>query len=184
MLDIKTTDIEGVLLLTPKRFADNRGHFVESWNRDRFHAAGVTYDFVQDNESRSLEKGTVRGLHYQAPPRAQAKLVRVAHGAVIDIAVDVRNGSPTFGKHVRALLSAENGMQILVPAGFLHGFATLEANTILCYKVTDFYSAAHDGAVLWNSPELGLDWGIDPSTAVLSEKDSKAPPYSAFHSPF
>lgn len=184
MLDIKKTEIDGVLLITPKRFSDARGFFVETYNSERFRAAGIADIFVQDNHSLSVPAGTVRGLHYQAPPRAQAKLVRVIRGAVIDVAVDARKGSPTYGKHVRAHLSADNGAQLLVPAGFLHGFATLEPNTEVAYKVSDFYSGAHDGSVLWNSPELGIDWGVDEGAAVLSEKDAQAVPFANFQSPF
>ena len=183
MLDIQKTQIDGVLLITPKRFADPRGFFVESYNAERFRQAGIKDIFVQDNHSMSIEPGTVRGLHYQAPPRAQAKLVRVLKGSIIDVAVDARKSSPTYGKHVRALLSAENGAQLLVPAGFLHGFATLEPGTEVAYKVSDFYSADHDGAVLWNSPSLGIDWGIDPATARLSDKDKRAVLFSDFNSP-
>lgn len=184
MLDVKKTEIDGVLILTPKRWADARGFFVETWNAERFSRAGLPAAFVQDNQSHSAEAGTVRGLHYQAPPRAQGKLVRVLRGAVIDVAVDARRGSPTYGRHVRALLSAENGAQLYVPQGFLHGFATLEPNTDVAYKVTDYYSQPHDGAILWNDPDLAIDWGIDPARAVLSEKDAKAPRFADFRSPF
>lgn len=184
MLDVKTTEIDGVLLLTPKRWADARGFFVETWNAERFRQAGIEAVFVQDNHSYSADAGTVRGLHYQAPPRAQGKLVRVMRGAVTDVAVDARRDSPTYGRHVRALLSAENGAQLFVPAGFLHGFATLEAHTDVAYKVTDFYSQPHDGGVLWNDPDLAIDWGIDPARAVLSDKDAKAPRFSDFKTPF
>lgn len=184
MLDVKKTEIDGVLLITPKRFKDERGFFVESYNSERFRKAGVSDIFVQDNHSMSIAAATVRGLHYQAPPRAQAKLVRVIKGAVIDVAVDARKGSPTYGKHVRAHLSADNGAELLIPVGFLHGFATLEPMTEIAYKVSDFYSADHDGAVFWNDQELGIDWGIDPSKAVVSEKDAKAVSFSLFKSPF
>jgi dTDP-4-dehydrorhamnose 3,5-epimerase len=184
MLDVKKTEIEGVLILTPKRWTDARGFFVETWNAERFRQAGIAQDFVQDNHSYSAEPGTVRALHYQSPPRAQAKLVRVMRGAVIDVAVDVRKGSSTYGKHVRALLSAENGAQLFVPAGFLHGFATLEPHTDVAYKVTDYYSQPNDGGVLWNDPDLAIDWGVDPLRAVLSDKDAKAPRFADFKSPF
>ncbi len=184
MLDVKKTEIEGVLILTPKRWSDARGFFVETWNAERFRQAGLAQDFVQDNHSYSAEAGTVRGLHYQSPPRAQAKLVRVMRGAVIDVAVDVRKGSPTYGRHVRALLSAENGAQLFVPAGFLHGFATLEPHTDVAYKVTDYYSQPNDGGVLWNDPDLAIDWGVDPARAVLSDKDAKATRFADFKSPF
>ncbi len=184
MLNVEKTSIEGVLLITPKRFADARGFFSETWNAERFLKAGIAEDFVQDNHSYSAAAGTVRGLHYQSPPRAQAKLVRALRGSVIDVAVDARKGSPTYGKHVRALLSAGNGAQLFIPAGFLHGFATLESDTEVAYKVTDFYSAEHDGSVLWDDPALGIDWGIDPAKAVLSEKDARAQRFSDFASPF
>lgn len=184
MLDIMKTEIDGVLLITPKRFSDARGFFVETYNAERFRAAGIADIFVQDNHSLSVAAGTVRGLHYQAPPRAQAKLVRVIKGAVIDVAVDARKGSPTYGRHVRARLSADNGAQLLVPAGFLHGFATLEPDTEVVYKVSDFYSGAHDGSVRWNSPGLGIDWGVDEAAAVLSDKDAAAVSFADFKSPF
>lgn len=184
MLDVQKTEIDGVLLATPKRFADARGFFCETYNAERFRAAGIEDVFVQDNHSLSREAGTVRGLHYQAPPRAQAKLVRVLRGSIIDVAVDARKSSPTFGRHVRALLSAANGAQLFIPAGFLHGFATLEPETEIAYKVTDYYSGAHDGAVLWNSPGLGIDWGIDEAAAILSDKDAKAALFADFKSPF
>lgn len=176
--------MDGVLLITPKRYSDARGHFAETYNEDAFRAAGVPDRFVQDNQSLSISAGTVRGLHYQAPPRAQAKLVRVLKGAAIDIAVDARRSSPTYGRHVRALLSAENGAQLYVPAGFLHGFATLEPMTEVAYKVSDFYSKDHDGAVLWSDPALAIDWGIDPSAAILSDKDAGAISFADFKSPF
>lgn len=184
MLDVKKTEIDGVLLITPKRFRDERGFFVESYNAERFRQAGVADIFVQDNHSMSIAAGTVRGLHYQAPPRAQAKLVRVIKGAVIDVAVDARKNSPTYGKHVRARLSADNGAQLLIPVGFLHGFTTLEPMTEIAYKVSDFYSADHDGAVFWNDPALGVDWGVDPAKAVVSDKDARAVPFNLFKSPF
>jgi len=184
MLDVQTTEIDGVLILTPKRWSDARGFFVETFNAERVRQVGVPPEFVQDNHSYSAQAGTVRGLHYQAPPRAQGKLVRVMRGSIIDVAVDVRRGSTTYGKNVRALLSAENGAQLFVPAGFLHGFATLEPDTDVAYKVTDYYSQPHDGAVLWNDPDLAIDWGIDPSRAALSEKDARAPRFADFKTPF
>ena len=184
MLDVEKTELEGVLILTTRRFEDQRGYFTETYNATRFQEAGVVEDFVQDNHSLSKEAGTIRGLHYQAPPRAQAKLVRVVCGAIVDIAVDVRKGSPTFGAHVRVELSAQNGKQLLVPAGFLHGFATLTPMTEVVYKVSDFYSAEHDGAVLWNSTSLALDWGVREEDAKLSAKDAAAIDFEDFDSPF
>ena len=181
---VRKTFIDDVLIIAPRRFSDDRGFFSETYNARAFREAGFDQTFVQDNHSLSLEKGTVRGLHYQSPPAAQGKLVRTSRGAILDVAVDVRMGSPTFGKHVKELLSAENGVQLYVPEGFLHGFITLEPNTEVQYKVTDFYSAEHDGSVLWNSPALGIDWGAETANAVLSEKDANATPWADFSSPF
>lgn len=184
MLDVKETNLAGVLILTPKRLVDDRGFFSETFNAKRFQDAGISAKFVQDNHSLSLQKGTIRGLHYQTPPKAQAKLVRAVAGSVIDVAVDIRKGSPTFGEHVAVELSAQNGAQLYIPSGFLHGFATLTENAEIVYKVSDFYSHEHDGSVLWNSPELNIDWGISAKDAALSEKDSKAQPWKDFDTPF
>ncbi len=184
MLDVQSLEIPEVKLVTPKRFGDDRGFFAETYNKQRFNDAGITADFIQDNHSHSATVGTVRGLHYQSPPFAQAKLVRVLRGTIIDVAVDVRVGSPTFGQLVRAELSAENGVQIFVPRGFLHGFATLEPDTEIAYKVDNYYSAECDGSVAWNDPDLGIDWGIDASQATVSEKDGNAPTFAKFESPF
>ena len=184
MLDVQKTDIAGVLVITPKRHADARGFFTETYTVARFRDAGIGDIFVQDNHSMSVDAGTVRGLHYQAPPRGQAKLVRVLKGAIIDVAVDARRYSPTYGKHVRVRLSADDGAQILIPSGFLHGFATLEPMTEIAYKVSDYYSAAHDGGVLWNDPALAIDWGIDQATAIVSDKDRQARRFSEFRTPF
>lgn len=183
-LKVEALEIPDVKLVTPARFGDDRGFFSETWNAERFHAAGIDADFVQDNHSLSVQAGTVRGLHYQAPPFAQAKLVRVLRGAIIDVAVDVRKGSPTYGKWARAELSAENGVQIYVPRGFLHGFATLTADTEIAYKVDNYYSKECDGAVLWNDETLSIDWGIDPASAKLSPKDATAPAFKDFVTPF
>ena len=183
-LKVESLAIPDVRLVTPQRFGDDRGFFSETYNAQRFKAAGIDADFVQDNHSLSARKGTVRGLHFQAPPFAQAKLVRVLRGSILDVAVDVRKGSPTYGKWVSAELSAENGVQIYVPHGFLHGFATLEPDTEIAYKVDNYYSKACDGAVLWNDAALGIDWGIPAGEAVLSEKDAAAQGFAAFESPF
>lgn len=183
-LQIEALEIEDVKLITPARFSDDRGFFSETWNAERFHAAGIEADFVQDNHSLSRQAGTVRGLHYQAPPYAQAKLVRVLKGAIVDVAVDVRKDSPTYGKWVKAELSAENGVQIFVPQGFLHGFATLTPDTEIAYKVDNYYSKECDGAVLWNDRDLAIDWGIDLAGAKLSPKDMAAPLFRDFRSPF
>ncbi len=183
-LTVIALDIPDVRLVTPARFADARGFFSETYNAERFKAAGIPADFVQDNHSYSAPAGTVRGLHYQSPPFAQAKLVRVLRGAITDIAVDVRTGSPTYGKWVKAELSAENFAQIYVPRGFLHGFVTREPGTEIAYKVDNYYSKDCDGSVRWNDPDLSIDWEIRPSEASLSEKDLTAPGFSQFKSPF
>ena len=183
-MDITLTGLSGVLLLTPRRFADQRGHFTETWNRKTMQKAGLEIAFVQDNQSFSAEVGTVRGLHYQAPPHAQTKLVRALQGAILDVAVDVRLGSPSYGEWVAENLSAENGAQLLIPAGFLHGFVTLEPNTIVSYKVDAHYAPECEGAVRFDDPDLAIDWGISVGKAFLSDKDMAAPSFAAFDSPF
>lgn len=180
-MQIEETSLPDVLILTPRRFGDARGWFVETWNADRLKEAGLSLNFVQDNHSFSARKGTLRGLHYQSPPRAQDKLVRCSRGAILDVAVDARRGSPSYGQSVAVELSAENGRQLLVPKGFLHGFVTLTDDCEVQYKCTDLYAPEHDGAVLWNS--AGVDWGPakDP---VLSDKDRAAPFFADWQSPF
>ena len=176
--------IPDVKVFTPRRFADDRGYFVETYTRNKFDAFVPDLTFVQDNESYSKDQYTVRGLHYQAPPFAQDKLVRVVKGKILDVVVDVRNASPTYGQWVSEELSEENGRQLLAPKGFLHGFMTLAPHTIVAYKVTAFYDGPSDGAVYWASPELGIDWPVGDAAAVLSEKDAKAPRFADFKSPF
>jgi len=174
-MEIVETEIPDVKLLTPRRFGDHRGFFVESYNRKVLESIGFTKEFVQDNHSLSGPVGTVRGLHFQLEPHAQDKLVRVVRGAVLDVAVDLRCGSPTFGRHVKARLDAESGRQILVPVGFAHGFVTLEPDTEVIYKVTNYYAPKHDRGLLWNDPDLGIDWPIKADKAVLSDKDKVQP---------
>lgn len=183
-MEIVRTAIEGVLRLTPRRFGDTRGWFAETWSARRMAEAGLDVAFVQDNQSHSAAAGTVRGLHYQRPPYAQGKLVRVARGRILDVAVDVRRGSPTYGRWVAEELSAENGAQLWVPRGFLHGFITLEPDTDVIYKVDAPYAADCDGAVRFDDPDLAIEWGIDPSAAVLSAKDAAAPHFRDFVTPF
>lgn len=180
-MQVEETALSGVLVLTPKRFGDARGFFSESWNRRTLAEHGITLDFVQDNHSLSAAAGTIRGLHFQAPPHAQAKLVRCGRGALYDVAVDIRKGSPTYGQWVGLELSFENGRQLLIPEGFAHGFVTRQPDTEICYKCTDYYAPDCDGALRWDS--CGIDWGLsgDP---VLSDKDAAAPPLAAFDSPF
>jgi dTDP-4-dehydrorhamnose 3,5-epimerase len=183
-MNVQDTALAGVKKLTPRRFGDSRGWFSETWNARTMAAAGIEAAFVQDNQSHSAQKGTVRGLHYQAPPDAQAKLVRVLRGRILDVAVDVRVGSPTYGRWVAEELTAEGGEQLWVPRGFLHGFLTLEDHTDVAYKVDAFYAGGSDGSVRFDDPDLGIDWGIDPAAAVLSAKDAAAPSFRDFRSPF
>lgn len=180
-MQIEKTDLPDLLILTPRRFGDSRGWFVETWNAARMREAGLDLAFVQDNHSFSAQKGTLRGLHYQSPPRAQDKLVRCSRGAIWDVAVDARRGSPTYGRSVGVELSAENGRQLLVPKGFLHGFVTLTDDCEVQYKCTDLYSPQHDGSVRWDS--AGVNWGFT-GEPVLSEKDLAAPAFADWQSPF
>jgi dTDP-4-dehydrorhamnose 3,5-epimerase len=182
MLDIQKTSLPDVLVLTPRRFGDDRGFFSETWNKERMAEAGIALDFVQDNHSISATVGTVRGLHFQSPPHAQAKLVRCGRGALLDVAIDIRRGSPTYGNWVAEELSFENGKQLLVPAGFLHGFMTRMPDTEIVYKCTDYYAPECDGAVRWDS--CGIEWGFNGASPVLSEKDMAAPTLADFNSPF
>lgn len=167
--------IPEVVLFTPKVFGDERGFFFESFNQNVFEqATGTAPAFVQDNHSKSV-RGVLRGLHYQLPPHAQGKLVRVAQGAVFDVAVDIRRSSPTFGRWVGALLSADNKRQLWIPPGFAHGFVTLSDTAEFLYKTTDFYAPSAERAIIWNDPTIGVDWGYD-GTPVLSGKDQQALP--------
>ena len=181
-MQIEQTALKDVLVLTPKRHGDARGFFSESWNRKTLSDAGVHLpEFVQDNHSLSAQVGTIRGLHFQSPPHAQGKLVRCGRGRLFDVAVDVRKGSPTYGQWVGEELSFENGRQLWIPAGFLHGFMTLEPETEIVYKCTDHYTPECDGAVLWSS--CGIDW-LDVPAPVLSDKDAAAQSFDQFDSPF
>lgn len=177
-MDVTALAIPDVLVLTPKKFGDHRGFFSEVFNRAAFKNAGVDHDWVQDNQSLSRQSGVVRALHYQLAPNAQAKLVRVVKGAILDVALDIRRNSPTFGKHVSAVISAENWKQMYVPVGFAHGFVTLEPDTEVIYKVTAPYSPKDERGILWNDPALGIAWGVDNTTAVLSDRDRKHPLFS------
>lgn len=177
-MKVERLAIPDVILVTPPRFSDNRGFFSETYNFDRMTEAGINLPFVQDNQSLSVEKGVVRGLHCQLAPYEQGKLVRVTRGAIWDVAVDARTGSPTYGKWVAAELSADNWSQLWVPPGFLHGFVTLEENTEVQYKCTSLYSKVSERAVIWNSPELNIDWPVSEEEAVLSDKDKIAPHFS------
>lgn len=173
------------MTLTPARFGDARGFFSESWNRKTLAAQGITLDFVQDNHSLSAQIGTIRGLHFQSPPHAQAKLVRCGRGCLLDVVVDIRRGSPTYGKWLGEELSDQNGRQLLIPAGFLHGFITRAPDTEIIYKCTDYYAPACDGAVRFDDPDIGIDWGLPAGVApILSDKDAAAPLLRDLASPF
>ncbi len=176
--------VSGLLEIVPRRHGDARGYFVETFRQDLFEAAVGPVVFVQDNQSMSAEVGTVRGLHFQLNPRAQGKLVRCLVGAILDVAVDIRRGSPTCGQHVKVELSADNGHQLWVPPGFAHGFCTLEPNTVIAYKVTDYYSPEHDRGLSWNDPALGIDWPVAEDKAILSAKDRVQPLLSELDADF
>lgn len=174
-MEVIKTEIEGVVIIEPKIFGDERGYFFESFNAAEFaRKVGVNTVFVQDNESKS-KYGVLRGLHFQKGEFAQSKLVRVVEGRVIDVAVDIRRGSPTFGKHVAVELSKDNKRQLFIPRGFAHGFAVLSEEAVFQYKCDNFYAPDHEGAIAWNDPKIGIDWQIRPEDAVLSEKDKKHP---------
>lgn len=183
-MQVESLAIPDVKLIVPKVFRDGRGHFVETWNARDYAAAGIPGPFVQDNFAHSASRGTLRGLHFQLPPSAQGKLVRVTRGAVLDVAVDIRKGSPTFGRHVAARLTAEVGEQIWVPVGFAHGYCTLEPGTEVVYKVTDYYAPGHDRGIAWNDPALAIAWPKDVDAALLSDKDRALPRLSEITSPF
>jgi dTDP-4-dehydrorhamnose 3,5-epimerase len=176
--------ISEVIEVIPQKFGDHRGFFSETWQRERFAAEGIANEWIQDNHSRSAEPGTVRGLHFQAPPTAQAKLVRVVRGAIFDVAVDLRRGSPSYGQWVGVELSAEKWNQLLVPAGFAHGFMTIEPDSEVLYKVDAPWSRDDERALRWDDPDIGIEWpqiGVEP---ILSEKDAAAPGFAGFASPF
>ena len=181
---IEPTPLQGVLILTPARHGDARGFFSESWSRKVLAGHGIDLDFVQDNHSLSAAVGTVRGLHFQSPPHAQDKLVRCGRGALFDVAVDIRAGSPTYAQWFGVELTAENGKQMLVPKGFLHGFSTRAPDTEIVYKCTGYYAPECDGAVRFDDPAIGIDWGFDTIRALLSAKDKAAPLLADFTSPF
>jgi dTDP-4-dehydrorhamnose 3,5-epimerase len=175
LVQVIDTEIPEVKVLVPRRFGDPRGVFCETYSKRTLASVGIHVDFVQDNESISTERGVVRGMHFQLPPFAQAKLVRVVRGSVFDVVVDIRRSSPTFGKHVTATLTGENWQQVYVPPGFAHGFCVLEPNTEVIYKVSNFYSPEHDRGLIWNDPDLGIKWPVSPADAKLSEKDLRHP---------
>lgn len=173
-MEVIKTDLEGVVIIEPKLFGDERGYFFESFSQKEFTEKVCNTTFVQDNESRS-SYGVLRGLHFQLPPFAQSKLVRVIKGKVLDVAVDIRVGSPTFGKHVAVELTDENHKQLFIPRGFAHGFVCLSEDVIFQYKCDNFYSKISEGSVAWNDPQIGIDWGVELSKVILSEKDKVTP---------
>jgi len=176
--------IPDVKLITPKIFRDERGFFSETFNARALASGGVAGDFVQDNHSLSVQQGVVRGLHYQLPPTAQDKLVRVTRGSILDVAVDIRKGSPTYGRHVAVTLSADSWDQLWVPKGFAHGFCTLEPNTEVIYKVADYYSPELERGLRWNDRDIGIEWPVSADCAILSAKDAETPLFRDLDSPF
>lgn len=177
LLEVTETAIPAVKLIVPKSFGDDRGSFSETYNAARFFEFGINLNFIQDNQSWSSQVGTLRGLHFQSAPKGQDKLIRVLRGRIFDVAVDLRKSSPTYGKWVGEELSAENRKQLLVPVGFAHGFCTLEPNTEVLYKVTNYYSQANDLGVAWDDPDLKINWPLAGGKAVLSDKDSRQPAF-------
>lgn len=182
MMKVEQTGLAGVILLEPRRFGDKRGFFAETYNVRAYRDAGIECEFVQDNHSFSDQVGTVRGLHFQKPPAAQAKLVRCGSGAIFDVAVDIRLESPTYGKWVGYELSADNGLQLFIPAGFAHGFMTLKPSSEIVYKCSDYYAPETEGSVRWDDPDIGIEWP-EVDNPVLSEKDAEAPSLSQLKSP-
>ncbi|MBR6212361.1 MAG: dTDP-4-dehydrorhamnose 3,5-epimerase [Bacteroidales bacterium] len=169
------TEIDGPLIIEPRVFGDRRGYFFESFSMRDFAAHAGDVEFVQDNESFSAKRGVLRGLHFQKGDKAQAKLIRVVRGRVLDVAVDIRPGSPTFGKYVSVELSGENKRQFFIPRGFAHGFLVLEDDTVFVYKCDNYYAPEAEGSYRWNDPYFGIDWGVSPEEVILSDKDAKAP---------
>lgn len=180
-MELLDEPLPGLLLIKPRVFSDNRGYFFESFNKEAYNKLGITTEFVQDNQSLS-QKNIVRGLHFQRPPKAQAKLVRVIKGAVLDVAVDIRKDSPTYGQHFSIELNEDNFLSLFIPEGFAHGFATLADNTIFSYKCSNLYAPDCEGGILWNCPELAIPWNIE--NPILSDKDTKHSVFSQFQSPF
>jgi len=179
VLVVTSTSIEGIKILTPGAFEDARGTFTETYNRNRFSEHGIPLEFVQDNQSSSVGAGTIRGLHFQRAPVAQHKLIRVLRGSIFDVAVDLRRSSPTYGKWVAERLSARNGKQVFVPIGFAHGFCTLEPDTHVLYKVSDYYSPVNEMGIAWDDPDLAIDWPISSSRVILSERDARLPSFKS-----
>lgn len=183
-LDVQPLEISGVVLVRPKKFVDARGYFVETFQARAYAAAGIDAVFVQDNQSLSIAVGTIRGLHFQSPPDPQAKLIRVVQGAIVDVAVDLRRNSPTYGRWCKAILTAKEGEQLFVPRGFAHGFCTLEPNTEVAYKVDGYFSPSCDAGLRWDDPDLAIEWPVAKADAGCSDKDAKLPFFKTFETPF
>jgi len=184
MLSIERLEIEAVILVKPKKFGDTRGYFLESYSARAFAEVGIDSVFVQDNQSLSVQRGTIRGLHFQTPPEPQAKLIRVLKGSIFDVVVDLRRGSKTYGRWCSATLTSESAEQLFIPRGFAHGFCTLEPNTEIAYKVDGFYAPACDAGLRWDDPAIGIAWPIQASEVLLSDKDKVLPSFETFVSPF
>jgi len=184
MIEVEKTDIPDLLVIKPRHFKDDRGFFAETYHKAKLAEAGVVTEFVQDNHSLSEQVGTVRGLHFQTPSHAQAKLVRCAAGALFDVAVDIRKGSPTYGKWFGVELTLENGYQLFVPEGFAHGFVTRQPNTIIAYKCSDFYNQPSEGALRYDDPDLAIEWGLGDAPVMITQKDAQAGLFAEFDSPF
>lgn len=182
-MNIETTPIQDLVIINPTVFEDERGYFMESFNQQKLQEAGIHITFVQDNQSFS-KRGTLRGLHYQNPPYAQTKLVRVLEGEIIDVAVDIRKKSPTYGQHFAIRLSAQNKKQILIPQGFAHGFSVISETAVVLYKCDQFYNKASEGGIRFDDPTLNIDWGIDLKTAIVSDKDIELPNFADCNSGF
>jgi dTDP-4-dehydrorhamnose 3,5-epimerase len=184
MRNVSTISVNLPRLIVPKRHIDDRGWFSEIFHQERFRDIGITDHFVQDNQSSSKQTGTLRGLHFQLPPAAQAKLVTVVKGRILDVAVDIRRGSPTFGQHVSTELSAETGRQLYVPIGFAHGFLTLENDVVVMYKASHYYAPTHERGIRWNDPDIAFPWPLKDANIIISEKDRQLPLLQQFASPF
>jgi len=183
-MQMEPTGIPDLVVITPRRFGDSRGFFAETYSVAKLAEQGISTEFVQDNHSLSAQVGTVRGLHFQAPPHAQAKLVRCGRGVLFDVAVDIRRGSPTYGEWFGIELSFENGKQLLIPAGFAHGFVTRAPDTEIIYKCSDIYAPQTEGALRFDDPDIGIDWGLGDTAPILSDKDAAAGAFAGFDSPF
>jgi dTDP-4-dehydrorhamnose 3,5-epimerase len=183
-MEIEDTSIPDVRLLKARYFTDHRGYFVETYNKRAAQELGLNCDFVQDNQSLSIKRGTVRALHFQTPPKAQSKLIRVARGSIYDVAVDLRSGSPTYGRWTAMTLTAQSGGQLFLPRGFAHGFCTLEPDTEVAYKVDEYYAPELEQGILWNDPTLAIEWPVAPADAVLSKKDRALGSFAEFVTPF